>query len=508
MNKFIEELNSSFPDMNIINSSTYMIEIDQSNCNDTLKLLQKEFNFISLVDISLNKTEIYDLYYIVLNLELQINIIVSVKLTDFDNILSINNLWENAYYFEEELTSIYNIKFIPLKVIPIDPVLNETLIPFSVLPDNLKVPANLEFLFKLSGELVKSVNIKSGFIRKNVEEIMKDSHVLQIENFITRLDYHNLACNSVIWYNMLESISAIEIPDRAKAIRMIFIEVSRVVSHINGIIKIFSSTGYNCDIHLLYKMKSSLNYLFQSFSTGGMFCSPSILGGVRKDITKIWTNECFYMLKHILKHLSQINKKIINSKIWHEKTKIGRLSGHNAIEYGVTGPALRASGINYDIRKLRPIYFYKDVTFDVPLGVYGQCYDRYLVMYEEIQQSVIIINQILDNIPSGDIIAEQFLLNHFKEDDIDSSHFEKHVQLIENGISIENKIIYSSYENACGEFGFLFKTNKDNKIEHIKIKSSASSVIAVMPKLLGGLRMTDVSTVYQSFNVAPGEQDR
>ena len=188
------------------------------------------------------------------------------------------------------------------------------------------------------------------------------------------------------------------------------------------------------------------------------------------------------------------------------RTNVCKITSHMALEYGLSGPSLRASGINYDLRKASPYYFYNDVDFEIPLGVNGHCYDRYLVRIEEIRQSLKIIVQVLDNLPFGDCVATHPLTELFHAKS--PQQFSTAEDFVKNKITPPSKRIYSSIEAANGELGFYLISDGSSKPWRVKVRAPSFTHIQVLAQVLPGLILDDALVGFSSLNITPGELDR
>ena len=305
----------------------------------------------------------------------------------------------------------------------------------------------------------------------------------------------------------MENLFGINIPDKAKALRMVFCELSRILDHLNCIGDLSLSAGNEIIKFKCLDMKERIYELFEKVAGSRLKVSINVIGGLSRDLPQGWIIECLNNLKYIEKNIIVIDKLLTRSPTWMSRTNVCcSLSAKDALDYGLSGPNLRATGINYDLRKASPYYFYRDVDFDVPLGINGNSYDRYLVRLEEIRQSLRIITQILDNLPVSDIIADhsftQVLTQEENKGSENSSKFFKETP------ATTEKSHYSFIESANGELGFFLVSDGGICPWRVKIRAPSFAHAQAFESSATELLIDDALVAFSSFNITPGELDR
>ena len=172
------------------------------------------------------------------------------------------------------------------------------------------------------------------------------------------------------------------------------------------------------------------------------------------------------------------------------------MNAQSILQWGVSGPAMRAAGLNYDLRKSQPFYFYQDIDFDIPVGIHGSTYDRYLIRYEEIFQSLRIITQVIDNLPLGETVSELFNLNSYE--------ILNHLTSLDH----EDQWHYSAIESSSGESGFLAKFDVNKRPQRIKMKTPSFCIAQALPVFIKGLREEQLSATLASLGINRWEMDR
>ena len=210
------------------------------------------------------------------------------------------------------------------------------------------------------------------------------------------------------------------------------------------------------------------------------------------------------------KNVDELQSNLLRSSIWVKRTQVCPISASDAIEWGHTGPCLRACGVNYDLRKTTPYYFYNDIEFEIPLGISGNSYDRYLVRFEEIRQSLNIIFQLLNNIPSGPILVddEKTALPDKKSVYKNLKSFTQHFDFIDHGLRPPKGEIYSAIEAANGELGFYFISDGTQYPYRVKVRPPCFPIFQSFPSIVHGSSLANASLTLNSLNIIPGELDR
>ena len=235
------------------------------------------------------------------------------------------------------------------------------------------------------------------------------------------------------------------------------------------------------------------------------------IGGMGFDLPHGWLEDCATVVDKIEQRHAEVETLVTTNRIFVQRTKgAGILSKEAAIQYGYTGPCLRATGMEYDIRKEEPYWFYKDVDFDVPVGSVGDTYDRYLVRMEEVRQSIKIIRWCLKNIPEGPISIENksIVLPPKKEVYGNIEGLMNHFMLIINGVKVPTGEVYHKSEAANGELGFYLIANGTGSPYRVKCRAPCFAILSGFPEMVKGNFLADAVAALGSINIIAGELDR
>lgn len=366
----------------------------------------------------------------------------------------------------------------------------------------------LRLILTLFGETVTSCSPQIGYLHRGVEKIVENKKFLSITPYIDRLDYLAPVIQEHGYVLAIEKVLQIGVPKRAVFIRTIFDELTRISSHIMGIGCMTYDLG--CLSLFLYgfEEREKIMDIFESVTGSRMHLAYYIPGGVLEDIT----DETIVMIKEFIQkvggYLEAVQKLALNNRIFQKRTQnVGVISQKIAIRSGISGVNLRASGIQYDVRKSSPYGAYEFLNFDSITLQEGDCYARNKLRYLEIQQSVDLINQCLNLIEEGDISS----FGYFNREETRHSVNELlHASFFSRGIELpENTTVYSGVETPRGEFGIhLFVKKNRTKPYRMHFKSPSFLTIQLLKKLLIGAKIPDVTAILGSLDFIMGCCDR
>lgn len=358
----------------------------------------------------------------------------------------------------------------------------------------------LRLLLTMEGEEVIECEPIIGYLHRGVEKIVESKNFISIIPYIDRLDYLAPVISEHAYVLALEKVLNIEVPRRALIIRTIFDELTRISCHIMGIGCATYDTGLMNVF--LYGMEERENIMEIFYNTTGnrMHLSYYIPGGVTNDINEDIINSIDVFVNNLNFYLNTVEKIALNNRIFKQRTEnVGIIDNNLAIKYGISGVNSRSTGINYDIRQVKPYGIYNELNFKPILLNKSDCYNRTYLRYLEIKQSINLIKQCLQIIEPGEYCS----YNKYKMQD-NSIYFNFNIKLPEN-ISI-----YSSVENSRGEFGIhLFTGNKLCNTPHrLHFKSPSFAIIQMLRDLLKGVALTDISAILGSLDFIMGDCDR
>jgi NADH-quinone oxidoreductase subunit D len=302
-----------------------------------------------------------------------------------------------------------------------------------------------------------------------------------------------------------------ELPPRGKAIRVICCEVARISSHLLGLGAFAMDVGATTVFLYTFTEREKLYNLIELLTGARFTTSYTRIGGQIRDLPDGFIPGLTKFLDEFIPQLDELDRLLTRNRIWVDRTRgLGVITKEDAISFAITGPNLRASGIDYDVRKARPYLDYNQYDFDIPLGTVGDAYDRYLVRIEEMRQSVKILRQVIQKLPEGPIAVHdpknipppkpEVLM---KMEEL-IHHFIIHTE----GIDAPVGEVYFGAENPKGELGFYIHSKGGGVPYRLKIRAPSFVSLSILPKILPGHMMSDVVAILGSLDFVMGECDR
>lgn len=339
----------------------------------------------------------------------------------------------------------------------------------------------------LNGEIVVNCRPHIGYLHRSCEKIAENRTYIQFVPFTDRLDYLASMNNNLGYVLAVEKLLNLAVSDRAQYIRVIIAELNRVASHLVAVGTFAQDLGaYATALFYCFSDREKIVELFDEICGSRLTYNYMRIGGVMSDLPANAEGTIKDFIKYERKKIKEYNDLLTYNAIFLSRSKnIGVLSKEMAINYGVTGPMLRASGVKWDLRKDEPYLVYDRFQFDVPVGLVGDSWDRYKIKLDEIEQSLRIIEQALGGLPEGNPVVK--INKIFKPAAGD---------------------VYMRTENPRGELGFYIVSDGTTKPYRNKIRSPSFSNISVLPELAKGLNVSDFVCVLGSTDIVMGEIDR
>ncbi len=511
-----------------------VLELDLKNFFSEMRFLRFEANFILLLDICgvdriglPRKTRHrFELTYILLNMEEHYRLQIKINIDDQNQIPSVSKIWENAKWCEREIGELLGIPiedaekeslFLPIgfegyplrkdfainpknrsklprvkKAFPVLPPTNPNTEWVELGPTHPAVMDNIRIFLLLKGEEVCDAKCEVGLLHRGVEKLLEQRNYQQITPYTERLNYNSPSINSVGWCMTVEKAAQLQIPDRAKAMRMVLMEFSRISDHLLCLGISLLDAGAIKNYHDCLELRKHVCKTMQSYSGPRHLNGAIRIGGLACDLPPGWITATLEVTKWLSLGIKRLHLAIVQGRSWMEKTKSNPINASDAINWGLTGPTLRACGVNYDLRKTNPYYFYEDVDFEIPLGINGDAYDRFLVRLEEMNQSLKIIIQVLDNLPSGKVFTE-----------------DKQWQICGQEVpKLPEGELYHFIEAANGELGFFLVSDGKNTPYRLKIRPPSLALGQAYSKIAQNSWYEKALLTFTSLNIVPGEIDR
>lgn len=369
----------------------------------------------------------------------------------------------------------------------------------------------LRLVLELDGEIITKATPDVGYLHRGDEKIAENMHYNQFVPYTDRLDYLAPLANNVAYAMAVEKLLGWELPARGKAIRVLCCELARISAHLLGV-GVFAMDVGAMTVFLYTFAEREKIYNLSEHLTGARFTtSYTRIGGMTRDLPKGFVERVRKFIDEFVPIIDETDALLTRNQIFIDRTQnVGVITKDRAIAYGLTGPNLRASGVDYDIRKAHPYLDYEKYEFDIPVGAVGDCYDRYLVRMEELRQSVRIIRQVLDTLPDGPINVEDHK-NRLPEKERVLMSMEElihHFIIATQGVDVPPGEVYFGHENPKGELGFYINSKGGGVPHRLKIRSPSFVNLSIVPELLPGHMISDVPAILGSLDFVMGECDR
>ncbi len=391
------------------------------------------------------------------------------------------------------------------------PALATHLMTINMGPQHPSTHGVLRLLLELDGETIIKAEPHVGFLHRGVEKLAEYKTYQQFIPLTDRLDYVAPFSNNLAYALTVEKLLGIEAPERAQHIRVMLCELTRILSHLLWLATHALDLGAMTVFFYCFREREEIYDIFEMVSGARMHLSYIRIGGVARDLPGGFLEKTRKFVTEFPNRLKEYETLLTDNPIWKKRTAgVGVISAEDAINYGLSGPSIRGSGVNWDIRKAEPYSSYDKYHFAVPLGENGDVYDRYRVRIEEMRQSNSIVHQALNILPKGDIIAPVPNVALPPKEDVETKmeSMIHHFKLIMDGIHPPKGEIYSSIEAPKGELGFYIVSDGDSKPYRLKIRPPSFVNLEALPKMVEGRLLPDVVAIIGSLDIVLGEIDR
>jgi NADH-quinone oxidoreductase subunit D len=345
----------------------------------------------------------------------------------------------------------------------------------------------LRVVLRLDGERVVGSDIVIGYLHRGIEKLCENRDWAQIILITDRMDYVAAASNNLGYCETVEKLMSLEVPRRARYIRTILAELQRIASHCLWLGTHAMDLGAMTVFLYAFRERELVLDLFEEYCGARLTYNAMRIGGLPLDIPTGWDRKVRAFCALFETKVAEYEELLTHNRIWLDRTRdIGVIGGEDAIAIGLTGPALRGSGVPRDVRKAEPYAAYGEFEFNIPIGAAGDTYDRYLVRIEELLQSVRIIRQALDGLPEGPIIGK-----------------------VPRLIKPPAGETYHAIESPKGELGyFIVSDGKSHAPYRFRVRPPSFCNLQALPRLIQGHLVSDVVALIGSIDIVVGEVDR
>lgn len=362
----------------------------------------------------------------------------------------------------------------------------------------------LRFKLRMDGEIIRDCQIVMGYLHRGTEKLGEMNTYIQFIPYTDRLDYISAMPNNYAYVKAVEELAGIEVPQRAEYIRVLVMELNRIVNHLVLMGSLLLDLGASTMIMWGFRERETALQLYEMLCGARMTFNYIKPGGVREDLPEGFIPKLNEFIKDMEKRIVDYDELVNGNEIFLMRTKnIGVISAEEAINCGMTGPSMRGSGVDYDIRKLEPYSIYPDLDFKACMRRECDTYARYMVRLDEIRESLHILKQIIDTIPAGKTVSSQRygMAPNTGEPSAVRSYFPRI-------FTPPPGEVYSRIEAPKGELGFYIASDGTTKPYRVKIRSHAFCNLVALPKMVVGLKIPDLVAAFGTFDIVLGDLDR
>lgn len=409
------------------------------------------------------------------------------------------------------LSKPMDFEFDPLPHDPEEDVLTDQRSTLNLGPSHPATHGTFRWFVELEGETIKRSRAEIGYLHRCFEKMAETHKYNQVIPYTDRLNYCSAPMNNDGYCRTVEKLLGVEVPPRAQYIRVILNELSRVIDHLVCIGTTSVDMGALSTFWFCFRAREDVYTLFENLCGNRMLTSVTRVGGMIGDVSDEWLKAVIAQVGKLRETIDEVDGLLSNNKIWLKRMRdTGVISKEMAIDYGFTGPCLRASGEDMDLRKLEPYYHYNEFDFEVPYLPEGDNYSRYMIRIHEMRQSCRIIEQAIAKIPSGPVsISDPRVVlppKHEVYSNIEA--LMNHFMLIIEGITPPVGDVYSYTEAANGELGFYLVSDGKGRPYRLKVRPPCFPVYSSFEEVIQDGLIADAVATLGQMNVIAGELDR
>lgn len=369
----------------------------------------------------------------------------------------------------------------------------------------------LRLILELDGEIIKRADPHIGLLHRGTEKLIEYKTYLQALPYFDRLDYVSMMAQEHTYSLAVEKIGGLIVPQRAKVLRVIFAEITRILNHLLAVGCHAMDVGAMTPFLWAFEEREKLMEFYERVSGARMHAAYIRPGGVSSDIPAGFLDDLFLFIDQFNLRLDEMEEMLTSNRIWKERlVDIGIITAKTAFDWGFSGVMLRGSGVSWDLRKSQPYEVYSDIDFSIPVGYNGDCYDRYIVRVEEMRQSLIILEKAINLLQDGPIKIDDYKVSAPSRSDMKNSMEAviHHFKLFSEGLILPFGETYTATEAPKGEFGVYLISNNTSNPYRCKIRAPGFAHLQALNEMTKGHMIADVVTVIGTQDIVFGEVDR
>lgn len=378
-------------------------------------------------------------------------------------------------------------------------------------PSHPSTHGTLRIVLRVDGERIVAAESECGYLHRCFEKMSETHTYTQVIPYTDRLNYCSPMINGNGYARAVEQMLGVEIPARARAVRVVLSEFSRIMDHMVCIGANLVDLGGLTTFWYSYQAREEIYSLLEACCGARLTSSYARIGGLSMDVPPNFVEWCRTLIKSVTTHIREVDTLLTKNRIMQKRmTGTGVVTKDQAIAWGFTGPCLRASGVGYDVRKDKPYDGYDEIDFDVPVMMAGDNYSRYLVRMEEMRQSLRIIEQVIARLPGGPIVSDDYRVvlppKEMVYNEMEGLIF--HFKNVFEGIQVPAGEIYSYTEGANGELGYSIVSDGSGNPYRVKVRPPCFPLFAAFEKIIIGSMVADAVATLGTLNIIAGELDR
>lgn len=378
-------------------------------------------------------------------------------------------------------------------------------------PSHPAMHGTVRIKLTLDGETIVGADVEIGYLHRGMEKSCEAHTWTQVIPYTDRLNYVSPLINNVGYAMVVEKLLDIEIPERNKYIRVLMSEIARISDHLTSIGAMALEIAAFTPFLWAVQAREEFYYIIEEVTGARVTSAYTSIGGLRGDLPDNFAQLYQPAEDRLLKIMDDMDALLTKNKIFYDRlVDVGTISKEHAVDLGFTGPVLRSTGVDYDVRKDHPYLIYDRLDFDVPVGVKGDNYDRYLVRMEEIRQSVRIIRQVIRDMPDGPLNIDDWRVVLPPKEAVYNSIEATiaHFMLIIHGIQVPAGEAYSFVEGGNGEVGFYAVSDGEGKPWRLHVRGPCFFLVQGLEDMIKGQMIADIVPTFDSLNMIGGEIDR
>ncbi len=369
----------------------------------------------------------------------------------------------------------------------------------------------LRLVLEMDGEVIERADPHIGLLHRGTEKLIEHKTYLQALPYFDRLDYVSPMSQEHAYSLCVEKLLQCEVPIRAKYLRVLFCELTRILNHLLNVSSQALDVGAMTPLLWLFEEREKILEFYERASGARFHAAYIRPGGIAADVPEDLIEDIAKFIEQFPKYIDDVDELLTENRIWKQRTVgISEISIKQALDWGFSGPMLRAAGLAWDLRKSQPYEIYDQLDFDIPIGQNGDCYDRYLVRMAEIRQSISLVKQCIEKMPEGQIKTEDRKISPPSRAEMKKSMeaLIHHFKLYSEGYHVQEGEAYAVVEAPKGEFGVYIVSDGTNRPYRCRIRAPGFAHLQALDFMAKGHMLADVAAIIGSLDIVFGEIDR